>query len=166
MQFKPLIGLTYETYFTLANTLILFFILKKILFKPVLKVMDEREMQIKMDIDEGNKAREEGLKFKSEYETKVGSARSKGQQIVEIAKKRAEEKSDEIISKAKQDAEIIKVKALDEIDKEKQQAFNDIKNEISDMAIMAASKVVQKDIDKTKHEDLINEFIKEVGESK
>lgn len=166
MEFKPLVGLTPEVFITIANTLVLFLILKKVLFKPVMKIMDEREADIKSDIEQGKKAKEEGLKFKSEYETKVGAARDEGQQIVEMAKKRAEEKSSEIIASAKREAENIKTKASADIEKERQQAYNDVKGEISSIALLAASKVIEKDIDKSKHEELIDEFIKEVGDAK
>ncbi len=166
MEFKPLVGLTPEVLITIANTLVLFLILKKVLFKPVMKILDEREANIKNDIEQGKKAKEEGLKYKSEYETKVGAARSEGQQIVEMAKRRAEEKSLEIITNAKKEAENIKLKASADIEKERQQAYNDVKEEISSIALLAASKVIEKDIDKSKHEELIDEFIREVGDAK
>lgn len=166
MEFKPLVGLTYELFFTLANVLILFLILRKILFKKIIDVMDARYADIKNNIEAGEKAKEEGMKFKSEYETRIQDARDEGQMIVDFARKRAEEKSDTIISEAKKEAEYIKQKANNEIAKEKEQAFNNIKSEISEIAVLAASKVIEKDIDKAKHEDLIENFIKEVGEAK
>lgn len=166
MEFKPLVGLTYELFFTLANVLILFLILRKILFKKIIDVMDARDADIKNNIEAGEKAKEEGMKFKSEYETRIQDARDEGQMIVDFARKRAEEKSDTIISEAKKEAEYIKQKANNEIAKEKEQVFNNIKSEISEIAVLAASKVIEKDIDKAKHEDLIENFIKEVGEAK
>ncbi len=166
MEFKPLVGLTYELFFTLANVLMLFLILRKILFKKIIDIMDARDADIKNNIEAGEKAKEEGMKFKSEYETRIQDARDEGQMIVDFARKRAEEKSDTIISEAKKEAEYIKQKANNEIAKEKEQAFNNIKSEISEIAVLAASKVIEKDIDKAKHEDLIENFIKEVGEAK
>lgn len=166
MEFKPLVGLTYELFFTLANVLILFLILRKILFKKIIDVMDARDADIKNNIEAGEKAKEEGMKFKSEYETRIQDARDESQMIVDFARKRAEEKSDTIISEARKEAEYIKQKANNEIAKEKEQAFNNIKSEISEIAVLAASKVIEKDIDKAKHEDLIENFIKEVGEAK
>ena len=166
MEFKPLVGLTYELFFTLANVLILFLILRKILFKKIIDVMDARDADIKNNIEAGEKAKEEGMKFKSEYETRIQDARDESQMIVDFARKRAEEKSDTIISEARKEAEYIKQKANNEIAKEKEQAFNNIKSETSEIAVLAASKVIEKDIDKAKHEDLIENFIKEVGEAK
>lgn len=166
MEFKPLVGLTYETLFVLANTLILFFVLKKILFERVMNVMDRREAGIKSDMEIGEKAKQEGLKLKSEYEEKLEVATAEGREIVEKARKRAEAKSDEIIAQARVEAENIKVKASKDIEKERETTFNNIKNEISEMALMAASKVIEKDIDRSKHDELIDEFIKNVGEAR
>lgn len=166
MEFKPLVGLSSELFIVLANTLILFLILRKILFNPVMKIMDERDAEIKSQIERGKKAEEEGKKFKAEYEAKIGAARNESQQIVESAKRRAEERSSEIITQAKMEATNIKTRAEADIEKERQQAFNDVKDEISAIALLAASKVIEKDLDKSKHEELIDEFIKEVGDAK
>ena len=61
MEFKPLVGLTYELFFTLANVLILFLILRKVLFKKIIDVMDARDADIKNNIEAGQKAKEEGI---------------------------------------------------------------------------------------------------------
>lgn len=164
MELKPLVSLSYEYFFTLANTIILFLILRKILFKRVLKVIDDRNEEIRLNIEKGEKAKAEGLKFKSEYESKVEEAQNEGQMIIDFAKKRAEKKSEQIISDAKNEAVLIKEKASIDIDRERQQTLNDAKNQISDIAIMAASKVIESDIDKSKHEKLIDDFISEIGD--
>lgn len=166
MEFKPLVGLSHEVIFTILNTIILFMILKKILFVPVMKMIDEREADINSDIEFAKKAKEEGAKYKSEYEQKIAEAREEGQIIIENARKKAEKRSDEIISNAKIEAQSIKEKASKDIAKERQEAYNSVKKDISHLALLAASKVIEKDIDKQKHEDLINEFINEVGDAK
>ena len=71
MQFKPLVSLSYEFFFTIANTIILFFVLKRLLFKPVLKVIDDRDQEIKKKIDDGNKALEEGVRTTSQPTLRV-----------------------------------------------------------------------------------------------
>ncbi|MBC2576312.1 F0F1 ATP synthase subunit B [Peptostreptococcus canis] len=166
MEFKPLVGLTPELFIVLANTLILFLVLKKLLFEKVMHVMDEREAGIKSDMEIGERAKEEGLRLKSEYEEKIDLAKNESQEIFDKARKRAEEKSSEIIAQAKVEATNIKEKASEDIARERQTVFNNIKSEISDMALLAASKVIEKDIDKEKHEDLIDDFIKDVGDAR
>ena len=166
MEFKPLIGITYELAFQLVNTFLVFLLLKKLLFKPVLGVIEAREKDIRDNLAQGEIAKKEGLSLKSEYEEKLNSAKEQGQEIIKQATLRAEQKETEIIAAAKQEASQLKEKASKDVEQERQKVMNEIKNEISNIAILAASKVIEKDIDSKKHKELIDNFIKEVGESK
>ena len=166
MEFKPVVTLSYELVIQIINTIILFWILKRILFKPVLNIIDAREEGIKNDIASGEKAKNEGLALKEQYEQKLLVSKNEGQEIIKQATLRAEEKSAEIISTAKEEASTIKERASKDIAQEKEKAMNELRTEISAMAILAASKVIEKDIDQSKHEEMINKFIEEVGEAK
>ena len=166
MEVKPLIGVTYELIFQFVNTFLVFVILKKLLFKPVLGVIEARQKDIKENLAQGEIAKTEGISLKKEYEEKIGSAKTEGQEIIKQATLRAEQKEVEIISTAKQEAQSLREKASKDVEQERQKVMNEIKNDISDIALLAASKVIEKDLDKSKHEELINNFIKEVGESK
>lgn len=166
MEFKPLIDVSYELLFQVINTFLVFVLLKKLLFKPVLAVIEAREKDIQNNLAQGEKAKSEGISLKKEYEEKIESAKAEGQEIVKNATVRAEQKSEEIISQAKNEAQSLKEKASKDVEQERQKVMNEIKNDISNIALLAASKVIEKDIDKSKHEELINNFIKEVGEAK
>ena len=166
MGFKPVVTITWELAIQIVNTIILFWILKRILFKPVLNIIDARENAIKADIATGEQAKNEGLALKAEYEQKLSVAKNEGQEIIKQATIRAEQKSDDIVNTAKKDALDIKEKANKDIEQERQKVINEIKNDISNIALLAASKVIEKDLDKSKHEELIENFIKEVGEAK
>ncbi len=166
MEVKQLIGLTHEFWFQIANTVILFLILKKYLFQPVMGIIEEREKDIRESLAQGENAKKEGISFKNEYESKLSTATEQGQEIVKQATLRAEQKEAEIVSNAKEEATAIREKANKDVEQERQKVMNEIKNDISDIALLAASKVIEKDIDKSKHKELIDNFIKEVGESK
>ena len=97
MEFKPLIGITYEFVFQLVNTFLVFFLLKKLLFKPVLGIIEAREKDIRENLAQGERAKKEGLSLKSEYEEKLNSAKEQGQEIIKQATLRAEQKETEII---------------------------------------------------------------------
>ena len=163
---KDLIGITSDLVFQLINTVLVFLLLKKLLFKPVLGIIEAREKDIQDNLAKGEIAKNQGIALKTEYEEKISRAKDEGQEIIKQATLRAEQKSDEIISSAKDEATHIKEKATKDIEQERQKAMNEIKDSISDIALLAASKVIEKDIDKEKHEDLIKDFIKKVGESK
>lgn len=166
MEFKPLIGISYELVFQLINTFLVFVLLKKLLFKPVLGIIEAREKDIQENLAHGERTKNEGVSLKKEYEEKISSAKSEGQEIIKQATLRAEQKESEIISTAKQEAQSLREKANKDVEQERQKVMNEIKTDISDIALLAASKVIEKDLDKSKHEELINNFIKEVGEAK
>ena len=166
MGFKPVVSITWELVIQIINTIVLFWVLKRILFKPVLSIIDARENAIKSDIATGEQAKSEGLALKAEYEQKLAAVKNEGQEIIKQATLRAEQKSEEIISTAKEEAISLKERANKDIAQEKQKVMNELKNDISSIAILAASKVIEKDIDQAKHEEMINKFIEEVGEAK
>lgn len=166
MDVKSVVIISWELLFQIVNTIILFVVLKKILFKPVLNIIDARENGIKEAIATGEQAKNEGLALKAEYEQKLSLAKNEGQEIIKQATLRAEQKSDEIISIAKEEANSLKERANKDIAQERQKVMNELKNDISSIAILAASKVIEEDIDQAKHEEMINKFIEEVGEAK
>ena len=166
MDFKSVVTISVELVFQVINTVILFLVLKRILFKPVLNIIEKRETMIQDDLAAGAKAKNEGIALKKEYEEKVSTAKEQGREIIKQATARAEEKSNKIISDAQAEVSLLKARANKEIAQEKEQAIAEVRNDISDIAILAASKVLEEDIDKSKHEYLIEKFIKEVGEAK
>lgn len=167
MEFKPLISLSpMEFAFQIMNTLLMFLLLKKFLFQPVLNIIAEREKDIQNEISIAEEAKTQGMELKGQYEEKIKTADQKSQEIIQEARVRAEEKSTQIITTAENEVRALKEKASKDIEQERQKAINEIKEEISDIAILAASKVIEEDLDKSKHERLISDFIKEVGESK
>lgn len=164
MEFKNLIGLTpVEFTFQIINTIVIFIIVKKLLFKPVMEIINARESEIQLSLSEGERVKKEGYKLKEQYEKEMSQAKEQGQEIIKQATLRATQKEEEIITSAKNEAKAIVDKANKDIAQEKQKAINEIKNDISEIAILAASKVIEKDIDKSKHQELINNFINEVA---
>ena len=71
MDFKPVVTISWELLFQIINTVILFLVLKKLLFKPVLNIIEKRENMIQDDLATGAKAKNEGIALKKEYEEKV-----------------------------------------------------------------------------------------------
>lgn len=163
MEMKPLIGLTPEFVFQIINTILVFLILKKLLFKPVMDVIASREKEIQLSLSEGERVKKEGYKLKEEYQEKMTSAKDQGQEIIKQATLRAEKKEEEIVQNAKKEASAILEKASKDVAQERQKVMNEVKNEISDIALLAASKVIEKEVDKSKHQELINNFINEVA---
>ncbi|MGN1422911.1 MAG: F0F1 ATP synthase subunit B [Oscillospiraceae bacterium] len=152
--------------FTLINTLIIFLIFRIFLFKPVCKILDKRKELAAAEISEAQKAKESAEKTEQEYLAKLADAKSEAAEIVKAATLRAQAREDEIISEANAKAAEIRAKAEENIERDKQRAVNEIKDEISAMVIMAASKVVEKEISQQENEELISGFLAEVGSAK
>lgn len=152
--------------FTLINTLIIFILFKVFLFKPVGKILDKRNEMAAAEIAEAKRAKESAAKTEQEYIEKLAKAKEEAADIMKQATLRAQKREEEIVNEANQKAAEIKARAEENIERDKQRAVNDIKNEISDIVIMAASKVVEKEISTKDNEAIIADFLQNVGTAK
>ena len=161
-----LVEFSWTTVFQIVNTIILYLVLKKFLFVPVTEFIQGRQDEIKNSYDDAENTKEEADSLKKEYEEKLDNIKEEGQEILIEAQKKADERGSEIIKDSKEEAAKLKEKAEKDIEIEKQKALNDVKDEISTIAMMAASKVLGNEVDKDKNKQLVDDFIKEVGESR
>ena len=152
--------------FTLINTLIIFILFKVFLFKPVGKILDKRNEMAAAEIAEAKRAKESAAKTEQEYIEKLAKAKEEAADIMKQATLRAQKREEEIVNEANQKAAEIKARAEENIERDKQLAVNDIKDEISDIVIMAASKVVEKEISAKYNEAIIADFLQNVGTAK
>lgn len=152
--------------FTLINTLIIFILFKVFLFKPVGKILDKRNEMAAAEIAEAKRAKESAAKTEQEYIEKLAKAKEEAADIMKQATLRAQKREEEIVNEANQKAAEIKARAEENIERDKQRAVNNIKDEISDIVIMAASKVVEKEISTKDNEAIIADFLQNVGTAK
>ena len=152
--------------FTLINTLIIFILFKVFLFKPVGKILDKRNEMAAAEIAEAKRAKESAAKTEQEYIEKLAKAKEEAADIMKQATLRAQKREEEIVNEANQKAAEIKARAEENIERDKQRAVNDIKDEISDIVIMAASKVVEKEISAKDNEAIIADFLQNVETAK
>ena len=154
-----------EVVLQLVATLVLFFVLRHFLFKPVTELLNKRKEAIEKEINDAKTGKEEALKLKESYEVKIQEAKKEGHEIIEASRKRGEELREEIVENANNEARGIIEKAKREMDSEREKAVDDLKNQVVTIAMMAASKVVEENLDADSHKKMINKFIDEVGES-
>ena len=148
-----------------CNLMIQLVIFKKLLLNPVKKVIAERKAKADSQIADAEKLRTEAEAMKAEYEQNLQNARPEANQIVAAAQKTAAARSEELLGEARAQAAALKQKAEADIAQERKKAVNEVKDEIGGMAMEIASKVVEREIKETDHQDLIDEFIKNVGEA-
>ena len=150
--------------FTLANTIALFLVLKKFLWGPVTKMIRDRQQEIDGMYDDAGKARAEALQMEQEYRQKLEAAMQTGEQLVKEAVARGQSREEEILRQANAEAEAIRAKASADIAQEKKKALNDAKDEISDLALSIAGKVVGRELTDADRSRLVDQFIDELGE--
>ena len=149
----------------ICNLMIQLVIFKKLLLNPVKKVIAERKAKADSQIADAEKLRTEAEAMKAEYEQNLQNARTEANQIVAAAQKTAAARSEELLGEARAQAAALKQKAEADIAQERKKAVNEVKDEIGGMAMEITSKVVEREIKEADHQDLIDEFIKNVGEA-
>lgn len=149
---------------TWLNFMILFFVLKHFLFDKINKVIESRKQEVADTYKKADDAKEEADKLRAEYDSRISTAKDESAEIIRSATKKAQQRSDEIIGEARSEARNMVDNASAEIEKEKKIAVNQIKDDIADIAISAATAVVEKDMSSKDNEKLVEEFIDSVGE--
>ena len=149
---------------SLANLLIIYLILKKVLFAKVQGVMNARQSQVTEMYDAADQSRTDAESMKQEYEEKLAGAREEADKIVRTATQTAQRRGDQIVQEASSQASHLKQKAEEEIAQEKRRMLTDVRGEISDLAVSIASKVVEREIRKEDQDTFVDEFIKNVGD--
>ena len=150
--------------FTLINTVTLFLVLKKFLFKPVMKMITDRQKEIDDLYDDAGKAKKSAQALETEYQQKLSAAAQTSERMVKEAVTRGQHREEEIIRQANLEADAIREKAAADIAQEKKKAINDAKDEISEMALAIAGKVVGRALNAADHASLVDHFIDELGE--
>ena len=149
----------------ICNLMIQLLIFKKFLLNPVKNVIAERKAKADSQIADATKLRTEAEAMKAEYEQNLQNARTEANEIVANAQKTATARGEEIVGEARAQAAALKQKAEADIAQERKKAVNEVKDEIGGIAMEIASKVVEREISEKDHQDLIDEFIKNVGEA-
>jgi len=146
----------------LITFLILLFILGKFLFKPIVNLLENRSNQIKKTLDTIEVEKQEIEKIKQDYQNQLSNLTKKAEEITQEAAKKGEIQRQEIIAQSQKEANKILEKAKAVIEKEKEKAIRELKVQAADLAILAASKVLERTIDESMAHKLIDEFIDEI----
>ncbi|RCL89425.1 ATP synthase F0 subunit B [bacterium] len=160
---NPLTAVTPGLYiWTIITFLLLFYVLAKFAWKPLLGMLEERENLIKTSLNNAETARKELEKINLESEAIITKARTDAQSILSDGKAAAEKIKDDTVAKAKEEANKIKEEAKLQIKAEKDKAISDIKKEVVDLSISVAEKLINKNISEQDNSSLIEESLKEI----
>ena len=147
------------------NIFILFFVMSYFLFNPAREVLEKRRKRIAGDLETAKTSREDALTLKAEYEDKIKSIDKEAQEILDTARKKAKKQEADILAEAREEANRIVDRANREIELEKKKALEDMKTEIVSIASLMAEKAVAASMDVKIQDSLIEETLKEMGES-
>ncbi|ABS75730.1 MULTISPECIES: F0F1 ATP synthase subunit B [Bacillus] len=152
--------------FQLLAMLVLLALLKKFALGPLLNIMKQREDHIAGEITSAEERNKEAQKLIEEQRVLLKEAKQESQSLIENAKKLGEKQKEDIIQAARAESERLKEAARTEIVKEKEQAVSALREQVASLSVLIASKVIEKELDEQAQEQLIQDYLKEVGESR
>lgn len=150
---------------TIIAVFALFAIMSYFLFNPARKMLNDRKEKIRGELDDAKKNMDEARNLREEYEGKLKGIDKEAEEILSDARSKGLANQNKIIADAKEEAARILERARVEAQLEKQKMSDDIKKEIITVASAVAEKVVTASIDTTVQEELVDETLKEMGES-
>lgn len=150
--------------FTLINLVIFYLLMKRFLFKPILKVMNQRNEMINKQFEEADSAKSEAEELKKQYEVKLQGADDESRRILADARENANAEYSRIMDRAEEDVAKMKADAQKQISAESQKAMLSARENIASLAMQAAEKVVGANVSEEQNSAIFDEFLKESSE--
>ena len=147
-----------------VNFLILLFLLKRFLYQPVRKFLDERTAAIEASIQKAETDKHEAERLRVELEKRLAEGRQEAKEYLDNAIRRSEQTHEELLSAARAEAEQLKKRAQEEVRLEQEQAWAELKDQVVQISFQIASKVVKDSMDEGRHEALVQDVIRELDE--
>ena len=157
--------LLHDAVLTLIAMFVLYLALSYFLFNPVRAMLEKRQAKIAAELAEAANAEETAKALRAEYEAKLANIEKEADEILSDARKRALISENQIITEAKEEARRIMDRARVEAELEKSKVADEVKKEMVTLASIMAGKVVKASVDATVQDGLIDETLKEMGES-
>ena len=143
----------------LISFLILFLLLKKFLYRPVIKMLEDRAEKIKTSLEAADKIKQEAEQTTAANESLMLKAREESQALIFESREQAKKIKESELEKSKLQIEIERKRALDEIRSEEDKIINNIRSEFSGLAISAAEKIIEREVNENNHKEIIQLFL-------
>lgn len=147
---------------TVVTFVFLLLILKKFAWKPILNSLSERENLIKDSLDKAENARKDAEKLIEENRANIAKAEDEAQKVIEQGREYAEKLKAQTLEESKTEAKKMIEDAKSEIERRNQDAFNKLKDQIADIAVNAAEKIIRENLDKETNSKLVDKLIDEL----
>ena len=145
----------------IINFVILFGLLYLVAYKPIMRMFDERSRKIKESMEQTEFIKEQAAQAEEEAEKRIEAAAKDGQEVIARAVRTGEEVRQEAQQGARQEAESLIARARMEIQRERDDAIDELRKEFADLTILAAGKVIDRSLDKEAHRQLIDKVLEE-----
>lgn len=152
--------------FTIVNIVVLYICMRLFLFKPVNKILKQRQDAVQKQFDDAKEAQDKAEALKQEYETSLTNARAESDRMMEEAKKKADAEYERVLKNADEEAAAKMQQAEETIKVEKEKSMREMQDEIKDLVVSVASKVVGDQVSAEDSSRLYDDFIAEMGEKK
>lgn len=149
----------------LVNFILLALLLYLVLYKPVLRMLNERKERIARSMADVDAAREAAAKAQLEYDRKVAEAQRKAQEIIAAAAQTGEKAKADIVADAHREADRIKQDAIADAEQQKVRALADVQTQIAGLSMMATERVLGQAMDEKTQRQLISSFLADLGKA-
>jgi F-type H+-transporting ATPase subunit b len=149
-------------FWTIITFLILLFILRRVAWKPILTALNQRETAIKDSLEKAEKAKEEAQKILEENQASLLKAEEESKKIIEQSRVYADKLKDQMIRGSKDQAKKIIEDATSEIERKKEEAFSELRIKVAEIAVQAAEKILNKNLDKDSNKKLVDKYIDDI----
>ena len=150
----------------LINFIILLFILQRFLFPPIVKMLDERQARIRASMERAESLRLETQRAQAETERLLSEARGEGQRIIAQANEIASRIQRERQEAAEAEYQRILARAQEDARREREQAFAELRAEVADLAVLAAGRIINRQLDPAGQRQLVDEFLAETTDGR
>lgn len=164
--YSPLMGFDPTLLMIIITLFVLYLILRKKFFEKIHNYTIARENEIKSSFESAEMTMQHANETLQKYEKQIDSAEAEKREIIALGKQRADVQAKSIIDEAKAEAEKIKSRAMEEIEQEKQKAVVEMQRQIAALAILAAEKILEKQINDAEQEEIVNKIIEQAGAGK
>ena len=152
-------------FWTAITFIILVLILKRVAWKPILTELDNREKQIADSLNKAEQAKKDAQKILEENQASLAKAEEESKKIIDESRGFADNLKEHMLKESKDQQQKIIEDASAEIERKKNAAFEELKNQIADISIIAAEKIMKENIDADKNKKIVEKYLTEISKN-
>jgi len=145
--------------------LILLVLGRKFAWGPIMNMMKKREDYVTSEIEAAEKSRKEAAEFAVKAEERLKEAKQDAQKIIDDARTIASKQEVEIIEQARLESDRLKKAAQADIRNEKEKAIQALQDQVASLSVLIATKVIEKELSEQDQARLIDDYVKQLGET-